>query len=471
MDRGSLRDALGYSIVKYVAMALGFLRIFFCAWVLGPEEFGVLGFFLLMLGFLAFAHFGVLYAMSRDFALSGVLMSNSSGEGILSSALVVVVSIGVLLGVSSVVVLALVSTQVGIYWSLALLVAIGDLFRAYFTNYFRLRGSIRSLNVLDLVYQFVSLGVLVSVVAALGVAGALGAQLSGGVACLGYCLIRTRGVSFRVERVALKALLLGGFPLLLYNFGFYSMGSIDRLFIVGYFDDRTLGQYTFSNQVSSGVLLFLSSMLFLYYPQAIRRMHREAVGAENAFKYSLGATRLLEGVGVVLYVAGAVIVEFVVALLVPEYTESVLILRISLLGAIASHCCFFWNVTIVSNARQWMLVLLQCGVICAAFGMNLLFLELGLGVTGVALASLCSMLIYAWVQQWLAVSRVLGCGGRLSGLAWKGSLRFVGFVVSACGLALAGFGTLSYAVCIVVLASAFYGSVWVRGVALLREHR
>ncbi len=57
---------------------------------------------------------------------------------------------------------------------------------------------------------------------------------------------------------------------MIYNLGFYILTTVDRIMILKYLKYEELGYYTFSNQIVSATLVFITSILFLYYPKAIK---------------------------------------------------------------------------------------------------------------------------------------------------------------------------------------------------------
>lgn len=463
-----LRGVFKYSLVRYVALGLGFVKSFVNAWVLGPTEFGLLGLCLLALGFLAFSHLGILYSMNREYPLRELQGDTAGCKRILSTSLAFVAAVSSLLLLGSAIAVIVCPRSTSVYISLVLVVAVFDLFRSYFTNYFRLMHNFNALNRLELINHGVSIVVLLVVIGSLGVAGALLAQVAGGFACLCFCIINARGMRLGVHAGILTELFYTGLPLLVYNLGYFLMNSIDRAFIVTFYGKSELGYYTFATQVAAGTLVFLSSVLFLYYPNAIQKMHRETAGDRAALDFSLRVTRYFESVAVALYVVGAIAIDLLTLLFLPDYQASVTVLRIFLLGAIASQCAYIWNVTIVSNHKQWMLVGIQVGVMCLAVLLNFLFAALSFGLIGVALASLLSMMAYVWWQQWVAIRSVLRLGRDSSLLAFRGSTRFAGFAIFACFGAGAGLVWWVYAFYVLALACGFYLGVWRRGWSELR---
>ena len=66
MGKIGVRETFVYTLIKYIALGLGFLRELINAHSLGPEALGVLGNLMLILSYFLYANLGVIYAMTKE---------------------------------------------------------------------------------------------------------------------------------------------------------------------------------------------------------------------------------------------------------------------------------------------------------------------------------------------------------------------------------------------------------------------
>lgn len=384
-----------YSMIKYVALAFGFLKGIVNAKFLGPELLGILGNLMLILGYCSYANLGIIHSMNREYVLA---KENSEDESrvVLNTTFTSLVILSILFIILSVFSIFIYRNTFGLHLALIFIIAIFEQFRNYFINYFRLIDNYNMINLIEVIYSVIALILTFTLINAFKIYGVLLAMLICGLIILIIGIIKSRNIKLRIEITTFKNLISIGIPLLIYNLGFYILTTIDRWIIIKYFTNVDLGYYTFANNMVSATLVFITSMLFLIYPKLIKNFN-EYVN-KNITKVVNEYTRLLEVVCAIFFTIGVIIFKPFIDIFLNKYIGSIEIYMILLLSVILNTLSYFANCYIVSNRKQKYLVYLQIMAIFINLICNIIFVKIGLGVNGVALGTLITNAVYSMIQ-------------------------------------------------------------------------
>lgn len=398
VKNNSFRRVLKYSIIKYVALAAGFIKGVVNAKFLGPELVGVLGSLTLVLSYCLYTNLGILNAMNSEYVLYKDKEPKKAKEVIETSFTFLILLSAIFICISLISLIVL-ERENRVYFFFIFIIAIFEQFRSFYINYARLVDNYRLINIIELIYNIVALIITFLLIRSLKIIGVLIPMLTCGIVI--YIVSRRilGRIKLKINKIIFKELIIVGIPLLIYNLGFYILTTIDRWIIIKNLDYTQLGYYTFANQIVSATLVFVNSMLFLYYPKAIKKYN----DSNNSNDLIVGAikesTRLLEVASSILILLGLIIFYPFVKLLIPQFIEATNVYYILLLAVISNTLAYFANVYIVSNKKQFYLVLLQVIAIILNLGLNLIFVNIGLGLIGVALATMISNIMYSLIQH------------------------------------------------------------------------
>ncbi|MHC1681698.1 MAG: lipopolysaccharide biosynthesis protein [Clostridiaceae bacterium] len=397
LSNNKVQTVFKYSLIKYVALAFGFLKGIVMARYLGPELFGVLGNLLLILNYTLYANFGIFNSMNRNYVLYKDKDENKANDVIKTSfTATLFISITFLaIGIGST---FIYKGSLGAYLLLVFIVAITEQYRQFFTNYFRLVDNYRAINNIELINNVLSLGLIVLIIAKFQIYGVLYGMLLSGIFLVGYGIYNYKLRGFKIDYPILKSLIIIGVPLLIYNLGYYIMQTIDRLVIIKYLQYDDLGYYTFASQIVSATLVFVNSILFLYYPKAIKQFNISENKIEEVKKRIISYTKAIEIFCVGLILGGYLVIEPFISIVVPKYQSSVFLFRILILGVVINVLSYFANVYIVSNNKQFYLVKLQVFAIIINFVFDFLMIKLGYELKGIVIANFATNMIYSIVQ-------------------------------------------------------------------------
>ena len=418
-----------YSFIKYIALIIGFLKEIVNARVLGPELLGVLGNLLLILNYLSYANLGILYSMNREYVLYKDKDETKAREVIDTSftSLVILSIFFIICGFLSR--LFMFKGVTGQYLVVIFFIGIFQQFKMFFINYFRLVDDFRKINFIELINNAGSFLLIILFIRDYKINAVLYSMVICGGITLIYGVINCEKLKISINYHILKDLINIGIPLLIYNLGFYILTTVDRIMILRYLNYEELGYYTFSNQIVSATLVFISSILFLYYPKAIKILNmNENFDKKKVYISTKEYTKYVELLGVLLCIVGVIFIKPFVNIVVPNYKPSINIYRILVVGTIATQICYFANVFIVSNRKQIYLILLQFVTIMLSIILNYIFLKLGFHVIGVSMATMITNIIYSVVQYFIFL-KLLNQNKSSVNIILKTYYKFIIFVI------------------------------------------
>lgn len=459
MRKIGLRDTFIYTIVKYIALGLGFFRELVNAHTLGPDTLGILGNLILILSYFLYANLGVIYAMTKE--CSVFIDDEKKVKKVIDAtfSLLCVITLFFLCGGILNLIISGFS-QFSIYIMFISVIAIFENFKLFFTNYFRIRNSLKEINNIEVIYNVVSTILTLALIPKMGIIGALIALLIANILSFFNCLVRAEKFEFIFEKAIIIKLIKIGIPLLIYNLGYYIFSTIDRLVIIKYLTNTDLGYYTFASQISKATLMFLNSVLFVYYPTALKRLYldekdKDKTKIKNIMEFIKQYNMKIEIIGVLLIVVGVILVIPFVHIFMEKYIPSINIYRILVLSVIANQMSYFISVFFLANNMQIKLVYLQIFTSVIALGLNILFIELGGGLYGIALATLICNFIYSILQLFI-LSKELRFGNFLGTLInmYGRFLLFTTIIVVLITINSINFGI--FVICIIVSTSILY---------------
>ncbi len=309
------------------------------------------------------------------------------------------------------------------------LIAIFQQFKMFFINYFRLVDNFTKINIIELINNAGTFLLIMLFIKDYKINAVLYSMIICGFITLIYGIINCEKLKININYNILKDLIYVGIPLLIYNLGFYILTTVDRIMILKYLNYEELGYYTFSNQIVSATLVFITSILFLYYPKAIKILNiNENFNVKKVYNSIENYTKYVELLGVLLCIVGVIFIKPFVNIVVPNYEASINIYRVLVLGAIASQVSYFANVFIVSNKKQMYLIFLQFLTIILSIILNYIFLKLGFKVMGVSIATMITNIIYS-AMQYLIFLKILNQRKGYFNIMLKTYYKFILFVI------------------------------------------
>ncbi|RMC97661.1 polysaccharide biosynthesis protein [Clostridium autoethanogenum] len=455
-SNGRINILLKYSSIKYIALIIAFLKGIVNAGALGPELLGVLGNLLLILSYLSYSNLGILYSMNREYVIYESTNEKDKASKVISTSFTALLVLSILLIAAGIIAKFIYKDNLGNYILLVFIIGILEQYRSFYINYYRLVNKVRKINFIELINNVLSFVLIIISIKYFKIYSVLIAMFIADIIVFIYGYKNSEKIKLSIDKKVLKDLIIVGVPLLIYNLGFYILTTVDRLMTINFLGYRDLGYYTFSNQLVNGTMVFISSVLFLYYPKVIKNLY---INGNNDRRQILKRieqyTRYVEVLGVVLCLVGIILIKPFTNIILPKYSVSIDIYRILVFGGVFSEISYFANVFTVSNKKQIYSVYLQCLATAAAVILNYIFIESGMGIIGVSLATLMTNILYS-IMQHLIYLKILNLKISFIRNTLKVYLKFTSFTVICIALSFININFILYIVTLSAITFILY---------------
>lgn len=229
-----------------------------------------------------------------------------------------------------------------------------------------------------------------------------------------------------------RALLVAGFPIWLYNLTRLALRNVDRVLVDQVLPNEKLGIYGLAVTLSSLVRYSADSVGFVIYPVFLR-MFGETRDPTRLREHLEKPTAFLALVTSIVLGFSYLVLHLPVLWLLPEFVESIAIFRLLTLSIVFSCLAILPGFYLMAIDRQNWLVPLGIGAVALNYFAGLAAIRTGEGLPGVALASAATMFLHCTVV-------LLICGRHARG-SFVAAVRWVGEsylpVAYATGLVLA----------------------------------
>lgn len=415
--RTMLKASLSYGALQYIVLVMSFVKGIYIARYLGPALLGSYGLITLTTEYLRYAGLGVYSAM--NLSLSAPVDDAKSAESlnnVISSAFTYALFTGAVFVFAAFVIrqwfAPLIPLEIAQYlYALCFLGFCGQ-FRVFTVTLARLQRRYRLINVLD----FVGGGTVLVAVLLFGVRYRLDAVVGGLVLggaitfAIGLVVaIRASEVKIRVDSI--PALVALGIPLFIYVIFEHIFRTIDRLMIANWLERQDLGYFTLAYSFAASTFVLLSAFTYLAYPDFLRAYQlasndkKEKVRVFNSFKRHTGT---INAAALGLGILGMISIDPIITYFLPQYERSIGIYRILMLGMLAQRATIFSGTFLLANRHQKLLVGLAAVSIPVAVGLNLIAINFGWGVEGIAVGSAVALTFYGFLVVSAALHTING---------------------------------------------------------------
>jgi O-antigen/teichoic acid export membrane protein len=393
------KDIASYSSSAVLAQGLGLISGFVVARWLGPTDYGILNVVSLVLIYGAYFDFGILPAMGRDLPLlrgqgdldqAKAIESAAFGATVVSSVLVAVTVLALAFTPSY---SPLMAFGLG---GMAILLVLQRLYGYYITvlrgyNEFGRLSQLQALSAL-LATTLIVVGVLW-----LGFIGRIVAALLSQLLMLVYVVrIRKWEIAFSLELPVIWKLIKVGMPIIVSSVILGFLTTVDRVMIVTYLGETQLGYFGIAALIVSVVSLIPGMAVQALYPRMAHKYGESGHSIASLQDYVLVPSLMLGFLLPLLIGPVYLVLPFIVQTLLPAYTPGILAARIVLLGifffALLGLTDYF--LVIIGKLKQY--VFFACLALALNLILDLLFLNWGWGIVGIALGgTLITYFFYA----------------------------------------------------------------------------
>lgn len=415
-----------FTVLKYLYFVLNFFRGVLVAKVLGPEYYGVLGFWQMVQTYIGYGHLGIPYSVNLELALhrDGAHKYVAPGFWLVASlslAIFVITSLSFYFFNFG---YEYYSSRYGFF---ALIGGILLIFREFFIDIHQVFGNLYRIVIGDI------LTVVVLLLLPLFFSGEtliyyslLGFCLSSAISLL--FLIRIRGVSIvgRPEFATCRTLLVAGVPMFAASMITYFATLIPRAVLSLGDDNHRLGLFTLSVNIANAVMLGINSISWAIYPKLLAKTNI-ASGQSDLERHVSRAMRLYPVV-----VAGVVIFSSIgIKLLMvwlPQYEGVEHVVSVMLLSQIIVSLSFGPATMLYSNKLYNNLMMIGVLACSAVFVSSVILYQINVNLIVFATCVAIGYIVYSFFCLYIYAKKT----GSINWLSWtQDNISFLLIVVVA----------------------------------------
>jgi len=386
------RKEFYFTLGRYLVYAFQIAKGFALAYFLGPFFFGIYGYIMLYQQYLVYSNLGVQYALNAELSINSN-SEQSVKNRIENSAFSMTVYIVLVLFILS---LFVYFFKIEIfpykdsykYVFLLLILACLGHFQEIFVNIFRINK-----NLLPILYSDLFIAIAtISVIPFFNGINLIDAVLWTWVISLSFTMFIYKILykkRIRFDNSYIKSLFNAGLPLLLFIFNYNLMGLIIRTLISLYYDTTAMGLFSFSNSLTSAIMLSFNSITWLMYPAVISKLSDYDLKGIELEDYLIGFSKKL------IFIVFAIICIAIIAMpllfiFLPKYEPIKGALIILLLNQVVFNAGFAFVSLAIGRKSYYQIaaISLLSVIICFLFGSVFSFYKLPI--------------------EWLAIANILG---------------------------------------------------------------
>lgn len=407
--RKFIRDSIGIAFSQYVVRMVLMARGLVAARLLGPHAFGAWNGLSLILDYGVLATFGTQQGL--DQVVPGRIVAGDA-EALRRVKRAGLFNILLLSSVFGLVVLGYFAASPGRlrdFWGLGgiatmLGCATVTCVSFYHLTLLRSHGDTSTLGRWNLIQGIAGAVIGLALLPMLGAWGLLIGWCIGAVAAAWHVRARAGATAPLAPSPSRDSLLLlsVGFPMFLFNGSNLMMRTFDRLVILRFLGTEPLGYYSLGVMALALMLYLPDSVSYVIYPQLQKRYHEAGDRPEvlhDPFERTMRTLALLVPIfcGMVYLAA-----EDVVAWVLPTYMNGLVPLKVLGFGAAGLALANLSSIALMTLGRR--MVLIPAALFMVALGVTLDWLAVrqGLGIAGVAWATIIAYTLNGVVMLWLA---------------------------------------------------------------------
>jgi O-antigen/teichoic acid export membrane protein len=440
-------EVTGYAGALYAARVAMILRAFILGRMLGPASYGVVSAFVTFLAYANYLDIGLFHGINREVPMSVGAGRPEDAERYIGAARAGTLASGV---VAATIIVGIASLQgagvvPGTWWfTLPFAAAVFLQMWAGLPNavcYAEKRFALQARATTAAAATDLVSGVAGAI--AFGVPGVLATSVLSPIVQWG---VLSRGFRHQFKPLwdwrLIRSLVVVGVPIELMWLAQMNIVGVDKVVVLFGLDVTALGYYTIAGLGAVLVSIGPNAVSQTLAPRVLERFGRDGHG-RDAIRLTVAGQELSGAVAAVLIGGSLVAVPWAVRTLLPAYAAGIPAAEVLIVATGFLACVHPISTYMVGHGRQMGVALAY--VMAAAFniGIDIAFIRLGLGITGVALGSLATYVVfYVAMRLWL---RRIGELDRrdaslIAGLIPVAAVAW-GALVGAAGLAAAGGGT------------------------------
>lgn len=393
--RKFLRELFGFAATQYVVRAVMMVRGILAARLLGPQAYGAWNALQIMMDYGAFASSGTLQGLDQMVPSRLVAQDSEGANRIKRAALANILFATALFSAGCVLWASKRSSRILDEWGIVgILVALGCVWcinaAAYKLSILRSHERMNSVSRWFVVQSIIGVPLGLALTPLWGMWGLLIGWFIGCLASLITVAHDARDVALHWPRFSMESLRLvrTGFPMFVHSVGGLAMRSIDRIIILRFLGTESLGHYSVSVMGLTLLMYLPDSITYVLYPRMLRRYSQEENGQAAIRDLALRVIQVMAVVVPLLSGIGYLWAREMVSVALPRFLPGVTAVRILCFGAVGLAVANLSALVLMTVGRRLWLVPAAAFSIVLGISLDVLVLQLGHGISGVAVATL-----------------------------------------------------------------------------------
>lgn len=388
-----VKISLLYTGTKYIVTGINAFRSFFIAFYLGPELLGTYGLALIVLEYLNYANLGVFYSANKEAAIK---LGQSDNTDFINKNLNTALSFQFLNSLFVAIIMFIFYFYVDSVLTpfIPFIIILGCLFalKTFLIIYFRLFEIYEKIIKMELFSSLLILFFIIIFNKNLGVQGIFAISIFVNLLFIIPYLYQIKSLRFFIDFSILKNLIWTGIPLLFFNLFVLLITSIDRV-VVGSrstYNLEVMGYYHFGYLLAFGVFTAFNTIAFLALPKILKQQYNS-----KDTELLINQSKLIEIFVILISSIAIMLVPWVIKNFLPDYLISIKVMQLLLLGYILNAYAFIPANYLIANGYNSKLIGLLLASVSIGYVLNINALDFGLGIYGVALATVATFNIYS----------------------------------------------------------------------------
>lgn len=395
-----VKDSILLSGAGYLSHFLSFARGVIIARLLGPTLFGYLSGARLVLQLSPQMHMGALHGMSRYLSIYKGAGDRKQYEAIADNGISLITLFSASIVFCVILYTYFIEGQYSLYtiWGIRLFAVVAFLQQMINITHAFLRANyqFKTISISQVIFGWSNLILAIAFVLWFGLYGAIASFLIANLISLAYLLRKTEfAFKLDLDRETIKKLLFIGAPISLFFFNEAILNSLDKFMIIKFLSVEQLGVYSIAFPFFSVVEIIPASISYIMYPKMLQAYGSSSGDITSTKRYFEIPTKVIAVF--VAYVIGILFIsiKYIFFYLLPRYGEAAIIAKILCFSIFFSSISMLAVRVLITRRNYRVLMAFQGIAIFANAVLNYMFIRMGYGISGVALATGASFIIYS----------------------------------------------------------------------------
>ena len=393
-----IKDSSKFITSVYLGNITGIITGIVTRKFLGPTLMGVWSYIQVIQYYFNLSNLGILSAAERELPYYFGKKDQAKSEKIKNNAFAFTFVISLLIFSGLVTYAFEVKYRVSTPYFYGLLtvaiLASGGQYGLFYTVLLRANQNFSILSQAKVIFALIWLVLTLSLVVPFNIYGIYLVAIVVMIVDISFCYYKTRyPLKFELDIRELKRLFVIGAPLILLSVGIISVRNIDKIFIANMLGSEQLGYYSIAIMASDYIFSIPATFSIVMFPrfQESYALKDNIIDIQN---FVNTPTQVLSYFIAVVIGFGFLILPPIVIVILPQYIEGIVALKILLLGTFFVSLTHMSNQFLITLNKQIYIIPLILFVVAVGCLLDYLFIKWGYGINGVAIGTGIANFLY-----------------------------------------------------------------------------